>query len=578
MQKKAWKGVLALFCCFWVLSGALTVQAEGTIKHSTVNYDAAFQDATQIYIGNEKAVDWKVGDKYFLHYTVMEVTEDNTNQSGILVTKDRNLDFPYLEGGMYYGTDISLCEKGWTYLFRFEVTKTGLKYIAGKAKGTESAYIQFPYTAGEIQTQAPYFGVWITGTGGESLTAKLRNIRCYDEYGNDLGVYAPKAMQIETSDMNALDVDHSYSFSVTEAPVLAFGNEKPTASGVILLEYTVSNVQALNVTQSGAELTNAPTAYYPHGDDMGYLNYEFNNEDNPTKLLTEGASYLVRCERGKDTFHIMVRRIMPNGAVDYFSYANYYGKYNKDYKYFAMWLGQESKITADFTNVKCYDDKGNNLAIQTNQGVEVTHVGELEDYTQCIASYYCREKDTIIALQDEGLAVKKIVGTGTETRGTYFIKQGTLNVTIDGETQQFEYAYKQFRDAERLKYIRLSEKKVTFMSHSVNGEVIATVAVNESTGYKLEKPENPTEGNGRFLGWVDGAGKAFDFDTILTESKTLYATWDGEQKWNVMDDFKEDNVGVAYIVSGVVCFLLIGGTIVTSILYVRKRQGYEKKR
>lgn len=571
-MKELCKRLLCILFCMLLLTGSFTVNAEEDIRHSTVDYEANFRDATQIYIGNKRPVEWKVGDKYFLHYTVTSVEKNDTNQSGVLVTKNQKDAFPYETGGMHYGRDFSICEEGWTYLFRFEVTKNGLKYVAGKAKGEESSYIQFPFSVGEIQTKAPYFGVWITGTKGESLTANLSNVRCYDEAGNDLGICAPKAMNIKISDMTTKAVNHSYSFSVSEAACLAFGSSKFTDSDVVTLEYTVKNVEATGVTQSGAEFTNAPTAYFPHANDRGYLNYDFNTDANPTKLITEGASYVVRFERGQEKFDVLVKRTLPNGAVDYFSFANYHGTYDPKFGYVVMWIGQECKVTADFENVKCYDEKGTNLGIQTNKSVKVIHTGELEDYSQCIATYYCEAKNRMVILNDASGITQKDIQTDTSVQGSYKIENGVLSIRLGEQTEEYEYAYEFFRDEEGNKYIRLRDYKVTFMSRQVGGEELSTETITAETGYRIAKPENPTDGTGKFLGWVDGDGKTYDFDSVVTKSMTLYASWDGEPTWNILKTLSQHGGTTAVIITGVTCVALVGGTAAMSVIQLRKRK------
>ena len=67
MKLKKW--MLAVVCVA-LLTGSLKVQAEETVKPSNVNYKISFQNASNIFIGNEKKVDWKPGDLYFLTYTV----------------------------------------------------------------------------------------------------------------------------------------------------------------------------------------------------------------------------------------------------------------------------------------------------------------------------------------------------------------------------------------------------------------------------------------------------------------------------------------------------------------------------
>lgn len=564
--------IMAIFSVMLILLSSFPVQAEEEVQHSTVDYELSFREAGGIFIGNEIPVDWKVGDKYFLHYTVTEVSEDHTNQWGMLTTKNPTDSYPYETGAMRYTDEVSVCEKGWTYLFRFEVTEDGFDVLAGKANQDGSSYIQFPYVTGDAAAKTPYFGVWITGTNGESMTAELRNIRCYDASGKDLGVSSPKASEIRISEMNTLDVNHSYSFSVEEVPVLAFGNEKRSEADVILLEYTVSNVDATDVSQSGAELTNAPTAHYPHGDNMGQLQFAFHNEtDGETKLLSEGARYLVRFERGDGKFSVLVKRTMPNSAVDYFSFPNVAGDYNDIFGHAMMWFGEYAKLTADFTDVKCYDEQGNNLGITTNRGVAITHHGELEDYSQCLAVYYCKENDTLIVLEDEQKARKVANSTGETEQGTYSIESGVLRLVTDETEENFEYGYEFFRDDEGNRYVRLKSVKVTFMSRKYEGEVLSQTMTDAAGGYRAQKPEDPVSEGRTFQGWVDGTGKEYDFEQIATESITLYATWDDEAEYQEVN-----GKGSGWLSDGMlvvmICSLLVIGTGIASVLYVRKRK------
>jgi len=368
-----------------------------------------------------------------------------------------------------------------------------------------------------------------------------------------------------------LDVPHSYSFSVKDVACLAFGSARYSKSDVFMLEYTINNVKAEEVTQSGAEFTNAPTAYYPHTIGMGHLKFDFNTAKEPSRLISEGASYLVRFERQKDTFYVLTKRTMPNGAVDYFTFAIDEGTYNKAFGYVAMWIGQECKFSADFTNVKCYDGEGNNLGIQTNKGVIVTHYGDLEDYAQCEADYYCKKNKTVITLTKECDASVKGIEEAEGVNGVYSIREGVLKLKLnEKEEEEFTYAYEYIKDAEGNKYVRLRENSVTFVSKSIDGEVLSTEVVSAETGWKVAKPEDPTGGNGNFTGWVDGSNKKYDFDQVVTEAKVLYATWDGDQTWEVLQSLV-DGTGMSLVITGIASVLLIGGTVAGSIVFVRRR-------
>lgn len=577
MKKRILKQVLALTFCFVLLMSSFTVQAEEKIIPSTVDYEVNLRDASLVFIGNERAVDWKVGDKYFLTYTVTSLTNDTTIQSGMIVTSEREGTHPYLKGGMLFDQSSLICEAGYTYFFRFEVTEDGLEYVAAKAKGEESAYVEFPFTTGELKTKGPYFGIWI-GEGG-SVTAELTHVRCYDENGVDLGIYAPASSEISIEDMTPAEgVNHTYAFSLAEARCISFGNARKTDSDVIFLEYKVSNVNAKDVDQSGTNMTNAPTAVYPHGDNMGYLNYTPHTEQDPTKLLAEGAHYLIRFERGEESYEVLVKRTLADGTVDYFSFTNWFGTYNANFGYVAMWIGENCAVTADFTDVKCYDGAGNNLGIQTNQNVKISHFGELEDYSQCAAVYYCKETDTFISLDDECNASRRVDGEEASSQGTYAIEQAVMTLKIGEETETFDYTYNAFKDSDGNKYIRLTESTVTFKSRFMGGEVIETVQVTAADGFKVAKPSEPKEEGRAFAYWQTGEGKEYDFDEVVTENMDLYAAWDGEGEWALTSILGVQSNVMTIAIVALVCVVLVGGTVAGVVLISRgKNNGSTKK-
>ena len=568
MKKKILKQVLALAFCFALLQSPISAQAEEKIIPSTVDYEVTLRDASLVFIGNERAVDWEVGDKYFLTYTVDSVEKNETIQSGMIVTSDPEGTHPYLNGGMRFAQQSLVCEAGYTYFFRFEVTKDGLEYVAAKAKGEESSYVEFPYTTGEIKTEGPYFGVWI-GEGG-SVTAELTHVRCYDEKGTDLGIYTPAASQISISDMTAAEgVNHTYEFSLSEARCISFGNARKTDSDVAFLEYTVSNVDAKDVDQSGVNMTNAPTEVYPHGNNMGYLNYTPHNADNPTKLLTEEAHYLVRFERGKESYEVLVKRTLADGTVDYFSFSNWFGTYNANFGYVAMWIGENCSVTADFTEVKCYDGEGNNLGIQTNKSVKVSHFGELEDYSQCAAVYYCKETDTFISLDDECNASRRVDGEESASQGTYAIEQAVMTLRIGDEKEEFDYTYNAFKDKDGNKYIRLTESTVTFKTRFMGGDVIETALVTAEDGFKLTEPDDPKQEGRTFAYWQTGDGKEYDFDEVVMKNMDLYASWDGEGEWALTSALGVSSNVWTVVIVATVCAVLIGGTV-TGVIFINR--------
>ena len=97
-----------------------------------------------------------------------------------------------------------------------------------------------------------------------------------------------------------------------------------------------------------------------------------------------------------------------------------------------------------------------------------------------------------------------------------------------------------------------------------------------STGYIVQKPKDPVLKDCTFKGWCMADGTEYDFESIVTESKTLYAKW-------------SDGAGVEYIADGdgirrmdTTPYLVIGGcailflvTIGVSVL-ILKRGGQKR--
>lgn len=567
MKNKLWKRVLGAMCACFLIGSSFSVRAEEKITPSNVGYTVNLRDANNVFIGNKTAVDWKVGDSYFLTYTVKKLEKDENTQSGVIVTRDRDATYPYKDvGGMIFSQKSLLCEEGYTYFFRYDVTKDGLDYVAGKSNGTDSEYVKFQYEHGTLDEKMPYFGVWMSQ--GDGVTVELGEVRCYDKNGRDLGVYAPKATNITISEMVAIDVPHSYSFSVEEKDCVAFGAARKTKSDVIFMEYQIQNVKAENVDQSGAIMASNLNTQYPHGNSMGYLKVTGGYKDSSEcKLITEGARYLVRFERGEESFDVLVKRTVPSGAVDYFSFTGDFGKYRSTYGYVAMWIGNICSLTADFTDVKCYDDQGKNLGIQTNKGVEVTHYGDLEDYSQCLAVYYCEANDTFITLDDECAASKKKDGEASAQAGSYTIRDSVLKLDVGAGKEEFNYLYDFFTDKDGNKYVRLREWNVTFVSKRMGGETLKTVKVTAENGFKVGIPETPEREGHKFLKWVKNDGTEYDFTKVVTDATTLYALWDGEESWLVSALSKVRDFSTP-IVAGA-CVILIGGTA-AGIVLLRK--------
>lgn len=572
MKKSIVKRISALALCFGLLFSVLPVSAAEKITPSKKEYDIEISEAGRVFFGNEKKVEFKVGKKYFLTYTVDKVTKNETVQSGAVVTTNSNQNFPYVSGNMHYDTKSLLMDEGYTYFLRFEMTEEGMRYIVAKAKDEVNSYVQLPTNFGGAEPQTGYFGLW-TGEGG-NLTASLSHVRCYDEKGNDLGVYGSTSRGVMVIGDGMLDpnenLKHSYEFSLKDAQTVAISNSRRTTSNVVYIEYTVKNLKPEGVTQSGVINTTVPTGKYPHGISRGLLRWNYSKTPEECTMLTEGASYVVRFEKKDGDFSAMIKRIL-NGKEDYISCTGLDGEFT-DGGYYALWFGEACKLSADFVNVKCYDGDGNNLAIQTNQGIGIIHHGNLEDYSECEAVYYCVKNDTFVSLDDECNASKWVDGDESSKAGTYYINASKLYLTVGNDTEEFDYVFESFTDATNNKYLRLRDVKVRFVSGVMGGEDLDQVTVTAKDGYKVAKPSDPTKKNNTFKGWCLGDGTDYDFDSVVTEALTLYAKWeDGNGNEYLATEVSGGVLSTPVIVIGI-STVLVAGTVGAGVFIVKRRK------
>lgn len=572
MNKNIVKRISALMLIGIFLCSAFPVHAAEKITPSKKEYDIEISEAGRVFFGNEKQVDFSVGKKYFLTYTVDKVKKNETVQSGMAVTTNNDQDFPYVDGTMHYDTKSLLIDEGYTYFLRFEMTEDGMRYIAAKAKDEVNSYVQFPADFAGVEPKTGYFGLW-TGEGG-NLTASLSHVRCYDEQGNDLGVYGATSRGVMVIGDGVLDqnteLEHSYEFSLKDAQTVAISNSRRTTSNVVYIEYTIQNVNPVGVTQSGVINTTVPTGAYPHGISRGLLRWNYSPTPEDCKMLTEGASYVVRFEKTEGDFSAMIKRIV-DGKEDYISCTGIDGEFT-DGGYYSLWFGEACQLSADFVNVKCYDGDGNNLAIQTNQGIGIIHHGNLEDYSECEAVYYCVENDTFVSLDDECNASKWVDGDESSQAGTYYINASKLYLTVGSETEEFDYVFESFTDDSENKYLRLRDVKVRFVSGVLGGEDLEQVTVTAKDGYKVAKPSEPIKKNNTFKGWCLGDGTDYDFDTVVTEATTLYAKWEDSNGNEYLASEVSGSVLVAPVIVIGISTLLVVGTVVAGIFIVKRRK------
>ena len=558
-------------CVICTSTGPVVRAADTDVTPSKEEYSAAFRTA-DVFMGNATAVDLKSGGEIYLTYTVEKVREDNESmQNGILGTDQPDLEFPYEQGGVLEASnDGGLLKEGYTYFFKFYYNDEGFQYVAAVSDetGNQSRYIIFESSTANSPTfpftdDVTHAGVWF----GSKVSAKFTNVRCYDQNGKDLGVYARKHRESLLDDATVMskdtEVDHRYNIKVEHGSLVALSNKIPTQATTVYMEYTVKSCKT-KVAQNGVVSTKSPEAWWPWEKGMALL--ETVDPMGPGYMLQTGASYIVRFERRNQYFMALVQRTM-NGKTEFHEFTQSAGEYASDAPYFSLWYGEGADADANFELVdfKCYDAQKNNLSVQANCAITVEHFGELEDYSGCEAMYYCKSTKDIIALYADKTA--KVTRDGETEKITYKVKENNLTLQFQDKKESYDYYYLKFTDEKGRLFERLGTYYLNFETGT--DEAIAKQKIDGACGYVAQKPEEPKKEGAKFLGWYLEDGTEYTFDGIVCESETLYAKWSDENKYVAVEALSQvlspKLIGIAVSV----LILLVGAGI--GIVMMRRR-------
>ena len=160
----------------------------------------------------------------------------------------------------------------------------------------------------------------------------------------------------------------------------------------------------------------------------------------------------------------------------------------------------------------------------------------------------------------------KVTRDGKTVECTYLIDSDTLFLVYEDGKEGFDYFYERFENADEV-YDRMGTYYVEFVDGTDNPPARQTV--NEKTGFTAMKPADPTREGAEFLGWVLSDGTDFDFDTVVTESLTLYAKWSDGIAYKAVDG-EPTAVDPAMILAIAASALLLVGGAVATVLLLRK--------
>jgi len=137
------------------------------------------------------------------------------------------------------------------------------------------------------------------------------------------------------------------------------------------------------------------------------------------------------------------------------------------------------------------------------------------------AEYYSKEADSFLKLSEDGKA-ELTSQSGTTVYDFYILVSGTLVLENDNADPILCVLTAQRIILDGKAFVRLASYTVTF--DSCGGTPVEQIKVGAS--YKITAPANPQKRGYTFTGWHLVDGQAFDFDSVITESITLYAGWE----------------------------------------------------
>lgn len=367
--------------------------------------------------------------------------------------------------------------------------------------------------------------------------------------------------------------DKEYAIVLNDAVNAYIGNKTPVSGKVgskVFLTYTVEKVNSNYATTNGFVATTRPHDKYPVS--FGTCLWGSTQRDVGGILFKEGYTYVIRLERTEKGFEYQALK-MKDDKVSNINFTQG-SNINDAIPFYGIWTSGNSKdtVNAVLTHVRCYDENGNDLGLDTNNVsmVKIYEDGEVESYEEIESGFYCKENNKLVVLHDNKVAYVEDELMGKEV--DYRLMYGTqLTFKYPEGKEIWHYTHMRLTDPEENIYFRLHDAKATF----VTGEEKFVKPINANTRYRVEKPEDPTKKGDEFLGWYLGTDQEFNFDSYVTESVTLYAKWrngDGHEYLAVdSDEVNKLSIDFEPIIAIGASVVVLAGLVTGYVILAKKR-------
>ena len=376
-------------------------------------------------------------------------------------------------------------------------------------------------------------------------------------------------------------VNERYTFSLNKAKQLCIYNKETTDTGVVYMEYEVAEVKEDTTYQVGVFSSENPADKVKNGSSprSSYLTNFKKDTGNP--LFVPGGKYYVCFVKRDNCFESYIQKTV-KGKTERVSITTEYGKWSEEFNYFSLWIGEgtDSWVTGTVKNFKCYDLNGKDLGVEVAHNASYTYesvyqTGQQKDYAICEGAYYCSEKPELglIVLGQDKKGYRQVGDSKTDC--SYLIQKNgsessTLYLAFPDGKQIFEYQYIQMTDDAGNVFDKLRNYKVTF----VNGEETTIETVGVEQVYRIQEPEKPQKEGATFKGWYLGNDEAFDFSSVVSESITLYAKWDGDSASAFAPIEKETTryINIPMVVAISSSVVILGGCVALGVWILRRKK------
>lgn len=373
-----------------------------------------------------------------------------------------------------------------------------------------------------------------------------------------------------------------YNITLEKASNVYISNEDTTDSNVIYMEYEVGEVREDLSNRTGFATMKVPLLYtdvlYNIGDGQcSYINFA-DGTQNP--LLVPGARYYICFLKTSEGFELLVQRTVDGKSVN-IAFPSRLGEWDNAFRYFALHFGVDTThtVSCELVNFKCYDGNGKDLGIRLNNQKKtgkIATVGTIREHSICEGVYYCEERPELgmIVLGENQKGYRKIEDK-TEEFSYGVVANGadkaTLSLKFPDGKEVYSYQYVLILDDDENCYRKLKSPKVTFV---VDDEVIDVVYATFEEGYRIKQPEAPQKDGFTFDSWYLGNEEKYDFDTVVTESLTLYARWNEGHgnEYVQVGNSADEKMDVKLLISVIGSIVIGSGCIVGSVLILRGKK------